>query len=359
MTHFLTALLIAAGAGVLLLAIRVTRGIPPLLEENQLSRNWRTLHTFMGVFVVGYLGAIAAVLAGYHRLVEILTGVVFFLGALFVYLVVRSGFATMVDLKKTRETKAAAEAANQAKSVFLANMSHELRTPLHAIIGYSEMLCDEARDLGQEELLSDLEKIRTAGRQLLGTLNQILDLSKIETGKVALQLQTFDVAEAVQAVVATVQPLLQQQFNVLDVRVADTVGSMRADPVKVAQSLTNLLASAAHFTEYGTITLDVAHEAAAGADWITFRVRDTGTGMTPEQVEQLFRPFEGDPSPAGHHGAGLGLTISRHYCRLMGGEVAAVSEVDKGSTFVMRLPARVSDTAAEAAEADTDETPDS
>jgi signal transduction histidine kinase/CheY-like chemotaxis protein len=242
------------------------------------------------------------------------------------------------------------EAADRHKSEFLANMSHELRTPLNAIIGYSEMLQEDAADLGAEQLTDDLKKINAAGKHLLELINAVLDLSKIEAGKMELYLESFDVAGLVRDIAAVIQPLAAKNANRLDVRCPAEIGAMRADLTKVRQALFNLLSNACKFTEGGTISLEVAREAEEGQEWMVFRVSDTGIGMTPEQVAKLFEAFtQADAATTRRYGGtGLGLALSRRLCRMMGGDVTVESEAGRGSTFTIRLPAQVAEAVEEA-----------
>ncbi len=235
------------------------------------------------------------------------------------------------------------EAASRYKSEFLANMSHELRTPLNAIIGYSEMLEEEAVDLRQETFIPDLQKIHGAGKHLMSLINNVLDLSKIEAGKMDLYLENFEVVPMVQEVVATVKPLVEKNANIIQVNCAKGLGTMRADLTKVRQMLFNLLSNACKFTERGTIALLVDRARVDSGEWINFRVSDTGIGMSPEQVSKLFQAFtQADTSTTRKYGGtGLGLAISRKFCQLMGGEITVESSPGQGSTFTIRLPAEV------------------
>jgi signal transduction histidine kinase len=242
------------------------------------------------------------------------------------------------------------EAASRHKSDFLASMSHELRTPLNAIIGYSEMLTEEVGERGQKDLVPDLEKIRTSGRHLLALINDILDLSKIEAGKIALSPETFDIAGLIEEVASTVQPLIDKNANHLTINRAEDLSFMYADITRVRQILFNLLSNACKFTEKGTITLDAAREKTEGSEWLFLSVRDTGIGMTGEQMTKLFLPFsQADIQTARKYGGtGLGLAITRQFCEMMGGEIKVASEYGKGTTFTVRLPLSTSNGKADA-----------
>jgi hypothetical protein len=243
------------------------------------------------------------------------------------------------DVTELQRARRDAEAADHAKSQFLANMSHELRTPLNAVIGYSEMLMEEAKDAGDDSYIPDLSKIHSSGRHLLGLINDILDLSKIESGKMELYLESFDLTALLEEVATTIRPLLERNSNQLALDLAMPLGVVRADQVKVRQILFNLLSNASKFTEQGTVTLQAERD----ESWVTLRVRDTGIGMTPEQMGRLFQPFtQADASTTKKYGGtGLGLAITRRFCEMMGGSVVVESEAGSGTTFVVRLPAEV------------------
>ena len=253
----------------------------------------------------------------------------------------------LTDVTERKETERAlaaardaAEGANRAKSAFLANMSHELRTPLSAVIGYTELLEEDAEDGGAASL-PDLGKIKSNAKHLLGLINDVLDLSKVEAEKMELVADEIVLPDFVRDAAATVEALAARKGNTLVVDVADDLGTMTADAVKLRQCLFNLLSNAAKFTEAGTITLSVRRELVEGNDWVEFAVRDDGIGMTPEQVSRLFQRFTqaDDTTTRKFGGTGLGLALSRAFARLMGGDVAVSSVEGEGTTFTIRLPA--------------------
>ncbi len=235
------------------------------------------------------------------------------------------------------------EVASQLKSQFLANMSHELRTPLNAIIGVTEMLHEDAVDLKREDELEPLERVLRAAKHLLALINDILDLSKIEAGKMDIHIESFAIAPLVEDVVQTIGTMAAKNGNKVVVDCAADLGTMRADQTRIRQALLNLASNANKFTEKGTVTLSARRGVEVGREWVTLAVSDTGIGLTPEQMGKLFQDFvQADASTTRKYGGtGLGLAISRRFCQMMGGDITVASEPGRGSTFTIRLPAEV------------------
>jgi signal transduction histidine kinase len=228
--------------------------------------------------------------------------------------------------------------ASQHKSQFLANMSHELRTPLNAIIGVSEMLREDAEALKQDT--EPLDRVLGAARHLLALINDILDLSKIEAGRMELQLEDFALAPLIDGVVKTIEPLAAKNENRVAVSCDNGIRKLHADSMRLRQALLNLMSNANKFTERGTISVDVRQRQENGRDWVTIAVADTGIGMTPEQIGKLFQEFSQASSTTAskYGGTGLGLAISKRFCQMMAGDITVDSEVGRGSTFTIRLP---------------------
>ena len=263
----------------------------------------------------------------------------------------REWVGSNTDITARKEAEAAverareaAEAANLAKSQFIANMSHELRTPLSAVIGYSEMLGEELEDIGQAALLPDLRKIEAAARHLLSLINDVLDISKIEAGRMTASAEDFSVADLISDVAAATGSLVEKKGNRFVREAAADLGAMHQDQTKIRQCLLNLVGNAAKFTENGTITLKVGRRREGGADWFDFSVIDTGIGLTEAQIGRLFQRFaQADESTTRQFGGtGLGLAITRAFCRTMGGDIDVTSVPGEGSTFTLRLPAILS-----------------
>jgi PAS domain S-box-containing protein len=239
-----------------------------------------------------------------------------------------------------QQAKVTAEEASRAKSEFLANMSHELRTPMNAIIGYSEMLTEEFQDLGHEQFIPDITKIRSAGKHLLGLINDILDLSKIEAGKMEVFCEKFDFDSFLQDVVSTVQPLMEQKTNKLTLKKTEQIGVLLSDQTKVRQILFNLLSNAAKFTDRGEITLEARLVQRDDSPWLELSVADTGIGMTQEQLGKVFEAFTQAESSTTRRfgGTGLGLTITKRFCEMLSGELIVESQQGVGSKFTVCLP---------------------
>ena len=252
--------------------------------------------------------------------------------------------AELADLVgKLQVARDAADEANRTKSSFLANMSHELRTPLNSIIGVTEMLQEDARDLKREDQIEPLDRVARAARHLLALINDILDLSKIEAGRMELHLESFPVAPVIHDVVNTIETLAARNANRIVVDCGPEVGMMHSDQMRIRQTVLNLVSNATKFTKDGTITISVRRQQEAGGEWITIAVADSGIGMTPEQMGKLFQEFsQADSSTTRQYGGtGLGLAISKRFCQMMGGDIVVESTPGRGSTFTVRLPTNI------------------
>ena len=248
-----------------------------------------------------------------------------------------------------KEARQKAVTASESKSQFLANMSHELRTPLNAIIGYSEILIEEAPDLEPSDFVPELLKILGSGKHLLELINDILDISKIEAGKMELHLEKFSLPSLVEDIEHLVVPLIEKNSNTFKSRVDGEIGEIFSDSTKIRQNLLNLISNAAKFTERGRINLNVTKE---GGEHILFEVKDSGIGMTPEQLAKIFQSFtQADSGTTKKYGGtGLGLTITKEFCRMMSGEIWAESEIGEGTSFFMKLPIKTPNESTQPAE---------
>ncbi len=251
------------------------------------------------------------------------------------------------SLSKANEELAAArkeaDEASQTKSAFLANMSHELRTPMNAILGYAEILAEEAEESGNEDQLADINEISDAGEHLLSLLNDVLDISKIEAGRMALYLETFDLTKMMGEVASTTKTLVEKNHNAMEVSISEDLGEMHADVTKVRQVLFNLMSNAAKFTSEGTITLFGERRAKSGGEIIRLGVSDTGIGIPEDKLDHVFEEFAqaDEATTKNYGGTGLGLALVKRFCEMMGGWVWVESTMGEGSSFILELPATV------------------
>ena len=246
-------------------------------------------------------------------------------------------------MEKLKEATERAESGTQAKSAFLANMSHELRTPMNAILGYAEMLAEDAEDDGNEAQLADINEISDAGKHLLSLLNDILDISKIEAGRMDLYLETFDLTKMMGEVASTTKTLVEKNKNTMEVSISEGLGELHADVTKVRQILLNLMSNSAKFTSDGTITLFGERRAKIGGDIIRLGVSDTGIGIPEDKLDHVFEEFAqaDDSTTKDFGGTGLGLALVRRFCQMMGGKIWVESTMGEGSSFILELPAIV------------------
>jgi signal transduction histidine kinase/ActR/RegA family two-component response regulator len=332
--------------------------LTPLLAFMYLGSTWTARIFVFGQITLGIAGLYGIYLYRdfpVHIPVEnmVVAGVLSALGSNIYVFMMAAYYSSVVDsqselikeidrhqstLKALTRAKDDAERANRAKSEFLAKMSHELRTPLNAVLGYSELMLEDAELDGRSEQIADLQKISAAGKHLLAMVNDILDISKIEAGKMVLHVENVDLDQLIDEVESTARPLVAKNSNSFSVERGSNLGAMRADITKLRQAIFNLLSNAAKFTQNGQIVLSVRRD----GDWMEIAVTDTGIGISPEQQKVLFSNFSQASSKiaAVYGGTGLGLSLSQNLCRLMGGRIDIESELGKGSRFTIRLPAQ-------------------
>lgn len=320
--------------------------IVPLLFYNPITTNIQKL--ILAVFVVTCYLVLKHYTDTHTPIIPLETDLVrllYFINSFFLFFIIAAltyYFSLASDISENRITQARKQAddANQTKSLFLANMSHELRTPLNAIIGYSEMLSEEEEQLGSDKNTNDLKKISNAGNHLLALINNILDLSKIESGKTEFEYQNVDIDKLIIDIKSTITPLAEKENNKLIIKNEQNLSSFCIDSTKLKQILFNILSNACKFTKNGIISVNIYREKEHDEESIIFRIHDTGIGIANDKISHLFEPFsQADISTTRlYGGTGLGLTISKHFITLMNGSIDVTSEINKGSTFTIKFP---------------------